>query len=95
MNSAALDIVRKTAKDGGVVAAICHGGWVLASADVVDGRTVTSYVAIKDDMVHAGANWIDKEVVVDGNIITARKPDDLPAFCKEIIRVMQLAKVTA
>ena len=80
MNQAALDIVRKTNKQGAVVAAICHGGWVLASADVVKGKTVTSYKAIKDDMIHAGANWIDKEVVADGNIITSRMPDDIPAF---------------
>lgn len=93
MNHAALDIVRKTAREGGVVAAICHGGWVLASANVVAGKTVTSYKAIKDDMIHAGANWLDKEVVADGNIVTSRMPDDIPAFCKEIIRVMQFAKV--
>jgi protease I len=72
--------------DGGkVVAAICHAGWMLASAEIVRGRTVTSFFAIKDDLVHAGANWVDREVAVDGNLITSRTPDDLPAFMQEVI----------
>ncbi len=87
MNSWALEIVRKTLKDGGVVAAICHGGWVLASAGVIAGKRVTSYKAIKDDMIHAGATWVDEEVVSDGGIVTARTPADLPAFSREIIRL--------
>ncbi|NNG07016.1 MAG: type 1 glutamine amidotransferase, partial [Desulfobacteraceae bacterium] len=75
--------------DGGkVVAAICHAGWMLASADIVKGCTLTSFFAIKDDMVHAGANWVDEEVVVDGKLITSRKPDDLPAFMKAIIAAL-------
>jgi deglycase len=69
-----------------VVAAICHAGWMLASAKILKGRTVTSFFAIKDDLVHAGADWVDQEVVVDGNLITSRKPDDLPAFMREVIR---------
>lgn len=93
MNDAALEIVRKTVKDGNIVAAICHAGWVLASANVIKGKKVTSYKAIKDDMIHAGGEWVDKEVVVDGNIVTSRTPADLPAFCREIIRVAQLARV--
>lgn len=68
-----------------VVASICHAGWMLASAKILKGRTVTSFFAIKDDLIHAGANWVDQEVVVDGNLITSRKPDDLPAFMKAII----------
>jgi protease I len=68
-----------------VVAAICHAGWMLASADILEGRKVTSFFAIKDDLVHAGAIWVDQEVVVDGKLITSRKPDDLPAFMKAII----------
>jgi protease I len=68
-----------------VVAAICHAGWMLASADILEGRKVTSFFAIKDDLVHAGATWVDQEVVVDGKLITSRKPDDLPAFMKAII----------
>lgn len=65
---------------GKVVACICHGGWVLCSAKILEGRRATSFSAIKDDLIHAGAEWVDEETVVDGNLITARKPDDLPAF---------------
>ncbi len=68
------------------VAAICHAGWMLASAGIVKNRKVTSFSSIKDDMVHAGANWVDQEVVVDGNLITSRVPDDLPAFMRAVIR---------
>jgi len=74
-----------TGEAGKVVAAICHAGWMLASAEIVSGRTVTSFFAIKDDLVHAGANWVDEEVVVDGKLITSRKPEDLPAFMRAII----------
>jgi len=70
---------------GKVVAAICHAGWMLASAEIVSGRTLTSFFAIKDDLVHAGAQWVDQEVVVDGKLITSRKPDDLPAFMKAVL----------
>jgi protease I len=73
---------------GKVVAAICHAGWLLCSADVVRGRRVTCFKAIKDDMQHAGAHYVDEEVVVDGNLITSRKPTDLPAFCREISKAL-------
>ena len=69
-----------------IVAAICHAGWMLASADILRGRKVTSVPAIKDDLVNAGADWVDEEVVVDGNLITSRKPDDLPAFMGAVVR---------
>lgn len=72
-----------------VVASICHGGWVLASAGIARGRRLTSYKAIRDDMVHAGAEFVDQEVVRDGNLITSRQPDDLPAFCREIVRALR------
>ena len=76
--------------DGGkVVAAICHAGWMLASAKILQGKTVTSFFAIKDDLVHAGAEWVDQEVVVDGNLITSRTPDDLPAFMRAVIQLLQ------
>lgn len=88
MNEAALNIVRKTLAEHRVVASICHGGWVLTSADVVRGRKVTSYVAIKDDLIHAGAYWVDEEVVVDGTLVTSRTPWDLPAFCRTTLRLM-------
>ncbi len=74
---------------GKVVAAICHAGWMLASAGIIAGRTVTSFFAIKDDLVNAGARWVDQEVVVDGNLITSRMPDDLPAFMRAIIKALQ------
>lgn len=91
----ALEIVRKTLKDGNIVASICHGGWVLASADVVNGKTVTSFENIKHDLIHAGAKWVDCEVVVDSGIVTSRKPADLPAFCRETIKLLVKAKVHA
>jgi len=68
-----------------IVAAICHAGWMLASAEIVGGRTVTSFYSIRDDLIHAGANWVDEEVVVDGTLITSRTPDDLPVFMRAII----------
>jgi protease I len=92
MNDAALEIVRKAVKNGSVVGAICHGPWVLASAEVINGKTVTSYKAIKDDLIHAGANWIDREVVADSGIVTSRTPADLPAFCREIIKLCVAVK---
>jgi protease I len=81
-------LVRDCVEFGKIVAAICHAGWMLASADVLKGRTVTSFFAIKDDMVNAGANFVDQEVVVDNNIITSRTPDDLPAFLHAIITAL-------
>jgi protease I len=83
-----LNFVRDMNEQGKMVAAICHAGWVLASAEIVDGKTMTSVSAIKDDLIHAGANWVDEEVVRDGNLITSRLPKDLPAFCREIIAVL-------
>ena len=71
------------------VAAICHAGWVLAEADIVRGRTVTSWPSIKTDLVNAGAEWVDQEVVEDGNLITSRKPDDLEAFSKTLLAQLE------
>ncbi|MDY6837133.1 MAG: type 1 glutamine amidotransferase domain-containing protein [Thermodesulfobacteriota bacterium] len=85
---AMVNLVRDLFEAGKVVAAICHGGWMLASAKILKGRTVTSFFSIKDDLVHAGANFVDKEVVVDGKLITSRKPDDLPAFMKAIMAAL-------
>ena len=81
-------LVKDLFEAGKVVAAICHAGWMLASSEIVKGRTVTSFFSIKDDLVHAGANWVDQEVVVDGKLITSRKPDDLPAFMKAVISAL-------
>ena len=72
-----------------VVAAICHGGWMLVSAGILKGKKATSFFAIKDDLIAAGANWIDQEVVVDKNLITSRKPEDLPVFVMEIIKQLK------
>jgi protease I len=82
-------LVREAFDQGKVVASICHGGWMLASADILKGKTVTSFFAIKDDLVHAGATFVDEEVTVDGNLITSRKPEDLPAFCRAIIAALE------
>jgi protease I len=81
--------VRQIYDKGGVTAGICHGGWVLISADLLRGKKATSFFAIKDDMINAGAEWEDSEVVVDGNLVTSRKPDDLPAFLKAIIGLLE------
>lgn len=80
-----VSLVRAFDQQGKVVAAICHAGWMLVSAGVLKGRTVTSFFAIKDDLVNAGATWRDNEVVTDRNMITSRTPEDLPAFMRTII----------
>jgi protease I len=77
---AAIRLVRDFMVAGKPVAAICHGPWLLAEAEAIDGRTLTSWPSIRTDLRHAGATVVDKEVVVDGNLITSRKPDDIPAF---------------
>jgi protease I len=83
-----IELVKDAGKSGKVVAAICHGGWMLASADLVRDRKVTCFFAIRDDLVNAGASYVDREVVRDGNLVTSRKPDDLPAFCRTIIEAL-------
>ncbi len=85
---AMVKLVREAHQQGKVVAAICHAGWMLASAEILRGKRATAFHSIKDDVVHAGATWVDQEVVVDGNLITSRKPDDLPAFCREIVKAL-------
>lgn len=83
-----LALTRSVHEAGKPVAHICHGGWIPISAGIVSGFTVTSTPGIKDDLRNAGAEWVDREVVADRNQITARRPDDLPAFCREIIAMM-------
>ncbi len=83
-----LKLVREMHEAGKVVAAICHAGWLLASAGIVNGRKATCFKAIKDDLIHAGANYVDAEVVADGNLITSRMPTDLPAFCREVAKAL-------
>src|SRR5438477_5933168 len=83
-------------RQGKLVASICHGPWVLCSAGgMLKGRKATSFFAIKDDVINAGAHWVDAEVVVDNNLVTSRKPEDLPAFCKASIQVVAGALVAA
>ena len=84
-NEDALNFIRAFFKSGKPVSAICHAPWLLISADVVEGRKMTSYHSIKDDMINAGANWVDEEVVVDEGLTTSRNPDDLPAFCDKVV----------
>ena len=83
----AVQFVRRFFEEGKPVAAICHGPWMLVEADVLRGRTVTSWPSVKTDIRNAGGNWIDREVVGDGNLVTSRKPDDIPAFNKRMIEV--------
>lgn len=80
--------LKQAYEEGKIIAAICHGPWMLASIGAVKGKKVTAFYSIKDDMVNAGADFIDREVVRDENLITSRMPKDLPAFCKEIISAL-------
>jgi protease I len=86
---AMLDLVKGVFDEGGVVAFICHAGWVPISAGIVSGKRVTSVSSIKDDLVNAGAKWEDREVVQDGLLISSRGIADLPAFCRTIIAALQ------
>jgi protease I len=75
-------------QDDKPIAAICHGGWLLVSAELARGRTMTSWPTLRDDIRNAGGIWIDQEVVVDGNLVTSRKPSDIPAFNEKLIEVL-------
>ena len=87
MDKQAVDFVRAFFESGRPVAAICHAPWTLVEADVVRGRTLTSWPSLQTDLRNAGATWVDEEVVVDGNLVTSRKPDDLPAFNRETLQL--------
>ncbi len=87
-----LVFVRDFFKQEKPVAAICHAPWTLISADVVKGRKMTSFKSIKDDLINAGANWVDQEVVVDQGFVTSRNPDDLPAFNAKLIEEIKEGK---
>src|SRR5436190_809796 len=91
-NEAMLKLVRDMAEQGKVLAAICHGPWVLCSTTALRGKKATCFFAIKDDVINAGAKYSDEEVVRDGNIITSRKPDDLPAFMAELMKAIAEGK---
>lgn len=86
---ATVDFVRDMDKANKPIASICHGGWMLASACDLKGKKVTSFFSIKDDLVNAGAEYLDEEVVVDGNLISSRSPKDLPAFMKALIEKLR------
>ncbi|MCS7247860.1 MAG: type 1 glutamine amidotransferase [Anaerolineales bacterium] len=87
-NPAVLDLVRACHARGKVIAAICHAPWVLISAGIAKGKRMTGVVALRDDLINAGAIFLDEPVVRDGNLITSRRPDDLPDFCKAIIEAL-------
>ena len=82
---AAVEFVRQFAATGKPIAAICHGGWILIEVDAVRGRRITSWPSMRTDFRNAGAEWVDEQLVVDGNLISSRKPDDLPAFCSALV----------
>jgi len=84
----AVEFVRAFIDAGKPVGVICHGPWTLVEADAVRGRTLTSWPSLQTDLRNAGANWVDQEVVVDANLVSSRKPDDLPAFCAKLVEVM-------
>jgi protease I len=84
-NEKMVALTRSMVEAGKPVAAVCHAGWMLAEADVLKGKTVTSWPSIKTDLINAGAEWVDQEVVEDGNLITSRNPGDLEAFSKTLL----------
>ncbi len=88
----ALEFVKHFFKNNKPVGAICHGPWTLINAEVVKGRILTSWPSVKMDLINAGAKWVDQESVCDGNLVTSRKPDDLPAFNKNIIELFSTIK---
>ena len=88
-HEAVIKLVSTMAEQGKVVAAICHGPWVLCSTPALKGKKATCFFAIKDDVINAGARYVDEEVVRDGNLITSRKPDDLPAFMTTILQAVK------
>ena len=89
MDASAVNFVRQFVATGRTVGAICHGSWTLLETGALRGRTVTSWPSLKTDLKNAGANWVDGEVVVDGQFVTSRKPDDIPAFNKAVIESLE------
>jgi protease I len=91
----AVSFARSFVDSGKPVAVICHGPWTLVEADVVRGRTLTSFPSVRTDITNAGGNWVDEEVAVDDNLVSSRNPDDLPAFCSKLVEVFAQAPVRA
>lgn len=85
MNQKAVEFAKMFFEEGKPVAAICHGPQLLIETGVLEGRTMTSYYSIKTDLINAGVNWVDKEVVVDNGLVSSRNPDDIPAFCNKMV----------
>ena len=88
INPAAVKFIKSFVTEGKPIAAICHGPWTLIEAGAVKGKTMTSWPSLHSDLQNAGANWVDEEVVVDGNLVTSRKPDDLPAFNRAFLGLL-------
>ena len=95
MNDKAVRFIRAIYEQHKPIAAICHGPWTLIEADIVRGRTMTSWPSLKTDLKNAGADWVDRDVVIDGGLVTSRKPDDIPAFNKAIIETFQKRRTGA
>jgi protease I len=91
-NDGMVALTKAIGTSGKPLAAICHAGWMLAEADLLKGKTVTSWPSLRTDMINAGATWVDQEVVEEGNIITSRKPDDLEAFTKTLLVQLEQAQ---
>jgi protease I len=85
LEPSAIDFIRSFVDASKPIAAICHGPWTLINAEAVEGRKMTSWPSLEADLMNAGAEWVDQEVVVDNGLVTSRKPDDLPAFCAKMI----------
>ena len=94
INQQAVTFIRHFVQSGKPIAAICHGPWTLIEADAVRGRSVTSWPSLRTDLKNAGANWQDNSVVVDGMLVTSRKPDDLPDFCREMLQLFEKSNWT-
>jgi protease I len=94
-DSSAVTFVRTFVETGKPVAAICHGPWTLIEADVVRGKTMTSWPSVRTDLKNAGAHWVDEPVIVDGNLITSRKPEDIPAFSQAIVEALTTQNLVA
>ncbi|WP_114953448.1 type 1 glutamine amidotransferase domain-containing protein [Sphingosinicella terrae] len=95
MESNVVDLVRRFVESGKPVGAICHAPWLLAEADVIRGRTVTGWPSVRTDLKNAGADVVDREAVTDGNLVTSRNPDDIPAFTEAFSRLVEKAEAPA
>ena len=91
MDEDAVAFTRHFGADGKPIAVICHGAWIMTDAEILQGRTMTSFPSLKTDLRNAGATWVDEEVVVDGTLVSSRTPKDLPAFNRELVNVFEQA----